>query len=138
MNLFVVIKYYLSSKQQRQAMDKKIAEVATRCEKLDNELYVAKSKITSYVMADPKGTTLKNNGCFTSVHYSSADWDVLDADGISHSFTVNENCKRLALPCSFDCPYRQKNNRYADLLAQYNAACAAYYELSGRKWKRTK
>ena len=138
MNLFVVVKYYLAGKQQRQAMDKKIATAAAKCEKLDNELRIAKSKITDYVMAVPESAPLKNKGCFTSVHYSSADWAILDADGISHSFTVNENCKRLALPCSVDCPYRQKNNHYADLLAQYDAACAAYYALSGRKWKKTK
>ena len=122
----------------RQERNTEIAHLNAQCADLENELTLAKSAISTHVCINPDSGPLVKMGCFVSAYYGSGDWAVLDSDGPSHSFTLNEKCTEFATPCERNCPYREKNAHYADVLNRYDAACAAYRAIAGKDWMPTK
>ena len=122
----------------QQERNTEIAHLNAQCADLENELTLAKSAISTHVCINPDSGPLVKMGCFVSAYYGAGDWPILGLDEPSHSFTVNEKCTKFAMPCERNCPYREKNAHYADVLNRYDAACAAYRAIAGKDWIPTK
>lgn len=122
----------------RQERNTKIEHLGAECADLENELTLAKSAISTHVCINPNSGPLVKMGCFVSAYYGAGDWPILGLDEPSHSFTVNEKCTKFAMPCERNCPYREKNAHYAEILNSYNVARAAYRMAAGKDWVPTK
>lgn len=122
----------------RQERNTKIEHLGAECADLENELTLAKSVISTCVRINPNSGAFVKKGCFVSTYSGSGDWTALDSGGQSHDFTLNKKCAEFATPCKHDCPYREKNAHYAEILNSYNVARAAYRMAAGKDWVPTK
>lgn len=124
--------------RERQELAQQIAYTDAQCADLENELASAKNTITNFMCAKPDCGPLVKKGCFVSLYYVPADWPDLGQDEQSAGLRKKKKCEAFAVPCSQDCPYHKRNKHYSAVLARYNAACAAYRLLTGKKWTKTK
>lgn len=135
--LFEKIKYFIGARRRRQD-DNQVKMLTIGCQIAATNLSFARDAVTTTLFVGPDTPRFDCENCVKRVRYDSSEY-CPDADH-SLDILVPEHCSHFSEKHACDqvnCEHYAANQKLIQAKQEYDAACRAYRNFTGKKWRGT-